>query len=45
MDREISKLILWYRMGLISDQEFLAEINKVDSIEIKNNNYKEYINA
>lgn len=30
----IQKLILWYRCGFISAQEFLKQIDTIDSIEI-----------
>lgn len=31
---EISKVILWYKMGLISKEEFLKFIDQVDAIEV-----------
>jgi hypothetical protein len=31
---EISKLILWYKMGLVSESEFLEAIDRIDSMEV-----------
>ena len=34
---DISKIILWYRMGLISEGELLEGIDRIDSMEVKSN--------
>jgi hypothetical protein len=34
---DISKIILWYRMGLISEGELLEAIDRIDSMEVKSN--------
>ena len=31
---EISKVILWYKTGLISKEEFLKFIDQVDTLEV-----------
>lgn len=31
---DISKVILWYRIGLISRDEFLNYIDNIDSLEV-----------
>ena len=31
---EISKIILWYKLGLISREELLKYIDQVDSLEV-----------
>jgi hypothetical protein len=31
---DISKVILWYKMGLISKDEFLNYIDHIDSMEV-----------
>lgn len=34
---DISKIILWYRAGLISEVEFLEAIDRIDSMEVHSN--------
>lgn len=31
---EISKVILWYRFGLISKEEFLNYVDHIDTLEV-----------